>query len=118
VSALERLTARPRELERLRTDLVRYQEQQRIASQALDRLRQFLTLLADPTLATPLRMLQHDWEQRQQESSTQGSITRHQLEQKVAEDSTRTSSLRDFFQLFFRSRGRNFLLACCASMFW
>jgi hypothetical protein len=26
--------------------------------------------------------------------------------------------LRDLFQLFFRSRGRNFLLACCAAVFW
>jgi hypothetical protein len=97
LSALERLTARPREIDRLHTELAHYQEQQRIASQALDRLRQSLTLLADPTLAAPLRTLQHEWEQRQQESITQGRIAKHQLEQKLAEGSTRVSSLRDLF---------------------
>jgi predicted nucleic acid-binding Zn-ribbon protein len=108
---LERLTARPREIDRLRTAMASYQEQQRLAEQALDNLQQLAGPIRDPALAPYLLQLQHDWERRRQEVSTQLSIARQQLEQKLAEQTSLVDSIRHLFQLFFRSRGRNLLLA-------
>jgi len=114
LNELERLTARPRAIDRLRTTMARYEEQQRLAGQALDNLRQ-LTATVDPDLVPPLRQLQHAWEQRQQEISTQVGIATQQLAQQLAQQRSLADGLRNLFALFFRSRGRNVLLAGLAA---
>jgi hypothetical protein len=114
LNELSRLTARPRELERLRTEITGYQEQQHFAERAIANIEMFAAQSLDPALSAQLRQLQREWEVRRQDISTRLSIANQHLEQKVGEQQTLSESAKHLFQIFFRSRGRNFLLASLA----
>lgn len=119
LNELGRLTARPREIDGLRTQLSRYQEQRRLIDQALANLQALAAPPPDPALLPTLLTLQRDWEQRSKDLTTQERITNQQLEQRLGEQTSVTESVQQLFQLFFRSRGRNVLLAAGAlAGFW
>jgi hypothetical protein len=119
LNEVRRLTTRPRELNQLRTQIERDQEQLGLAQKALDHLDQLTGQLSDPALAPDLQRLRQKWEARQQDLTTQLSITTQQLEQKLRQQQPFSETVKDLLQLFFRSRGRNFLLACLAfAAFW
>lgn len=114
LNELRQFTALPREIDRLRAAMARYQEQVAVATQALANLETLLQHHSDPGLTTSLRQQQQEWEQRRQELNTHVSLVNQQLIQKVSQRRPVSGLLTDLFQLFFRSRGRNFLLACLA----
>ncbi len=119
LNEIRRLTTRPRELSQLRTQIEHYQEQLGLAQRAFDNLDKLTEQLSDPTLAPDLQRLRHEWEAHRQDISTQLSIATQQLEQKLSEQQPFSASVKDLLQIFFRSRGRNFLLACFAfAAFW
>jgi small-conductance mechanosensitive channel len=119
INELTRLTARPREIEQLRTRIIRDKEQLRVTEKGLKNITQLLTYQQDPALTAALTQLQHDWEARVQELQTQISITSQQLKQRFEEQPSLQESARNLVDLFFRSRGRNFVLACLAFIaFW
>jgi hypothetical protein len=109
-----RLTARPRELERLRTEIAGYLEQGHVAERAIINIDMFAAQSPDLALSAQLRQLQREWEARRQDISTRLSIANQQLEQKLSEQQTFSESVKHLFQIFFRSRGRNLLLASLA----
>ena len=119
LNEVRRLTTRPRELSQLRTQIERDQEQLRLAQTALDNLDKLTEQISDPALAPDLQRLRREWEARRQDLSTQLSITTQQLEQKLSEQQPFSETVKDLLQIFFRSRGRNFLLACLGfAAFW
>ena len=119
LNEVRRLTTRPRELSQLRTQIEHDQAQRSLAQRALDHLDTLTGQLSDPTLAPDLQRLRHEWEAHRQEINTQLSITTQQLEQKRSEQQPFAETVKDLLQIFFRSRGRNFLLACLAfAVFW
>ena len=119
VSELTRLTARPREIEQLRSEVAEYQAQMRVAEKGLKNIAQLVIYQQEPTLTPYLKQLQREWETRVQELQTQISITSQQLKQKLDEQPSLRESARNLVDLFFRSRGRNFVVACVAFIgFW
>jgi hypothetical protein len=119
LNELGRLTARPREMDQLRTTIARYQEQRRLIDQALANIRTLTEPAPDPVLEPHLTKLQQDWAQRSKELNTQERIASQQLEQRLGEQTSVAESVQNLFQLFFRSRGRNVLLAGGAfALFW
>jgi DNA repair ATPase RecN len=114
LNELTRLTARPRELERLRTEIASYLEQRHLADRAFANIELFAAQSPDPALSAQLRQLQREWEARRQDLGTRLSIAHQQLEQKLGEQQTFSESAKHLFQIFFRSRGRNILLAALA----
>jgi hypothetical protein len=109
-----RLTARPRELERLRSEIAGYLEQGQVAERAIANIDLFAAHSPDPALSAQLRQIQREWEARRQDLSTRLSIAHQQLEQKLSEQQSFSDSVKHLFQIFFRSRGRNLLLASLA----
>jgi hypothetical protein len=119
LNEVRRLTTRPRELSQLRTQIERDQEQVGLAQRALDHLDQLTEQIADPVLVPDLERLRQAWEARRQDLTTQLSITTQQLEQKLRAQPPFSATVQDLVQIFFRSRGRNFFLACLAfAAFW
>jgi hypothetical protein len=119
LTEVRRLTARPRELSQLRTQIERDQEQLHVAQRALDTLDQLREHVSDPALAPDLQRLRQEWERRRQDITTRLSIVQQQLEQKLSAQQPFADTVKDLLQIFFRSRGRNFLLACLAfAAFW
>ncbi len=119
LNEVRRFTTRPREISQLRTQVEHSQEQLRFTQRALDNLDKLTPQISDPALAPHLQRLRHEWEAHRQDLNTQLSITSQQLEQKVGEQQPFSESVKDLLQIFFRSRGRNFFLACLAFVaFW
>lgn len=119
LNELGRLTARPREIDGLRTQLGRYREQRHLIDQALENIQALAAPPDDPTLLPYVTKLRRDWEQRSKDLTTQERIANQQLEQRLGEQMSVAESVQNLFQLFFRSRGRNVLLAAGAfAGFW
>jgi small-conductance mechanosensitive channel len=119
INELTRLTARPREIEQLRTLIEHHQEQLQIVGKAQDSIGKLLAQRPDSALIPALQQLQNDWEARRQDIATQLSIASQQLSEKLNAQQPFSESVKSLFQLFFRSRGRNFLIACVAFIaFW
>ncbi len=119
LSEMTRLTTRPREIEELRSTITDLQLQQRVAEKGLNNITQFASQLQERTLMPHMRKLQREWEARRDEISTQLRIAQQQLKQKIDEQPSLGEAARNLLQLFFRSRGRNFVVAFLASLgFW
>ena len=119
LSELSRLSAGPREIEDLRMRIVLYNEQRRALNRGLTNLAQLESATEDEELSAHLKQLHQQWQDWYQEIETQARIADQQLQQKLQEEPTLTESARNLLQLFFRSRGRNFVLACLAfALFW
>jgi len=83
MNELIRLTARPREIEQLRTQSQRYQEQLQVVGRVLESISGLLTAHPDTALVSPLRQLQQDWQSRRQDIATQLGIVGQQLSAKL-----------------------------------
>lgn len=119
LSEMTRLTTRPREIEELRSTITDLELQHRIAEKGLSNITLFASQLQEHTLTPHVRKLQREWEARLDEISTQLRIAQKQLEQKIDEQPSLGEAARNLLQLFFRSRGRNFVVAFLAFLgFW
>jgi len=111
INELGRLTAHSRDIDRLRSTIASAQERRRWAEQALDNLRTLAAHTTNPVLAPYLQRLQQEWEQRRQEINTQLRIAMQQLQQQLEAQPSVAKSIHHLLRLFFRTRGRNLLLA-------
>jgi hypothetical protein len=114
ISELSRLSTRPREIEYLRREIAVYQKQRQLIDKAIKSIESLRQQQLQPSLVTYLRQLQQEWKGRQQDIDTQLSLTSQHLQQQLDEQPSLAESIQTLLQLFFRSRGRNFLLACLA----
>jgi hypothetical protein len=114
LNGVKRLTARPRAIDRLREQIARAREQRRLTATALDHIDQLAGQLPDPALASQFVQLRQAWELRQLDLDTQLATLQAELELKLGEATPFFAMLKDLFRSFFRSSGRNFILACLA----
>lgn len=146
--SLVQLTSRPREIEQLREQLRKLNEQESLAQQGMERLNRLEAHLATPleegtgdnaptqsdgpdseTPAEPSNQLSPlqqaitaeltEWEKRLSDIETELTITQQRLDQCLAMGGSLSESLHNIFNLFFKSRGRNLLVALAAMLaFW
>lgn len=114
IQELRGLTARPRELERLRNEVDYYQKRIPIAKRAIGHLQQLIEKTDDPRLRQELSVLVEKWQSRVQEISSNLAVARYQLDEKRKEQKSVVGSVQNILQIFFKSRGRNFVLAFLA----
>jgi hypothetical protein len=119
INEVRRLTRRPRELDRLRTSIEEAEGQIGLIDQAERALHVQINSTNDEALKNYLAISSQDFESRRQSLQTQLEIARHKLDAKLAEQQSFSESVHNIFQLFFRSRGLNLVLAiACAIIFW
>lgn len=112
ISEVKRLTARPREIQNLRDQLEGFDQELAMVSRALKNLQELKNHPGVPLpLSTALSKLENKWKQREQELSSLKGFTEIQLQEKEEGRPTIGGSLQRFARLFFKSRGRNFLMA-------
>lgn len=112
---LKKLTSRPREIERLKRDSASLEKKKHTAEQALERIDRMLHDLQDRHLKELLGQIKQKWEEQSQSLQAQLQVVNHKLELKEAEQVPLTTSISQIFQLFFRSRGRNIIIALILS---
>lgn len=116
ITTLKRMTARPRQIEMLRNEITRHEEQLEIVRTALENLEKLLTKV-DPSekrLGKRLAVMADTWREKEKQISDQLAVSRLQLEELLKEKKSVFESSQEFFRSFFKSRGRNLVLALLA----
>jgi len=110
---LKRLTAGPREIESLRSELGLWTARRVMTESALARL-ETLPDFEDARLSADLAKTRTTWEERRQLAENRVQALSFQLEQAEAAQPSFYESMRDGLRGFFRTRGMNFLLCVLA----
>ncbi|MGE3166247.1 MAG: hypothetical protein AB7O52_15175 [Planctomycetota bacterium] len=112
VQQLKEVTAEPRQIEQLRSQVALYEQRLAQARRALQNLDRLIPGV-DPTsaLAERLRQERASWREREETYDASRRIAGLELEQKLGERKSLIESTGSFFNGFFRSRGLNLLLA-------
>jgi small-conductance mechanosensitive channel len=119
VSELKRATRRPREIDRLRTEIAETGDRADAMQLAVANLDTLVAAAQDPTVREALQSEHADWSAKLQAERTRLTVAQQQLAQEMGERKTLAQSLDDLFELFFRSRGRNLLIALAVTgAFW
>lgn len=114
VRELKSLTARPREMDRLRSEQTALEERLALARQAAANVAGLAAAARDPALRRELEALAGEWESRAREAEGRLSVARFQLAELAREEKPLWDTVQDAGRRFFASRGRNLLLAALA----
>lgn len=116
IHEIRRMTSRPREIDRLRSEISDLADQLLVVDRAVANVKQLEERIQEPVILEELRSERLDWQKRRQSVQTALSVARQKLEQKENERTSITETVQSVFQLFFKSRGRNLLLALFATV--
>jgi len=114
IEELKEMTARPREIERLRKEIDTYRKQQIMINEALDNillLKQYATTVA---VDQELSAIESVWIEREKDVSNQLEVAQYQLAEKQNAEKPLTDSVQEFVREFFSRRGRNVVMAILA----
>ncbi|MFN7956377.1 MAG: hypothetical protein U0610_32015 [bacterium] len=119
INELKRVTTRPREMDRLRREIDVLGDRLRTIERAQENLTRFVQRFPDAELAAPLAEILGEWEARHQEVSSELTYTNNRLERMRSERHSLSSTVENLVGIFFRSRGRNLILAAVSLIaFW
>lgn len=116
IHELRRMTSRPREIDRLRSEISDSTDQLVTLERALEDIAELREHIQDPVVSAALQEEQDEWELRRQQVRTTLAVAQQKLEQKENERTSISETVQSVFQLFFKSRGRNLLLALAATV--
>jgi predicted nucleic acid-binding Zn-ribbon protein len=111
VQELKAMTARPREIERLRNEVVYCEQRVVRAREAGRNIQELIAQDKDHKLKSQLSSLEKEWKSQEQQLSNQLAICQHQLTEKLNEQTSLLDSMQNLLRMFFRSRGRNLVFA-------
>ena len=116
INELKRATSRPREIDRLRTEVAELEGEIQTVARALDQLDAVREATEDEALDEALASERKDWTLRRSGIEATLAVSRHKLDRLTAENRSITETVQEVFGLFFKSRGRNLLLAVVATV--
>ncbi len=108
---LKQITDRPREIDRLRTEIAALQSRLQGADKAMARIGEIRANGGNPELQAPLGELELKWREHKEQLLSDIAVSRYQLDQKLSEEQSFAASARTIFESFFKSRGKNLLFA-------
>ncbi|SCY90126.1 hypothetical protein [Desulfoluna spongiiphila] len=112
IMEIKDMTSRPREIQGLRSTLEGYDEELSRISKAMENIAVLQASPGlSPALALQLDTLSSKWQHREQELTSLKGLAELKLEEKEANKRTLSGSFQDVTRLFFKSRGRNLLMA-------
>lgn len=114
VRELKSVTARPREMDRLRSEETALVERLGLASQAAANVRGLAAAAPDKGLRRDLESLAGEWEARAKELDSRLSVARYQLAELARDQKPLWEIVQDGGRRFFATRGKNLLLAGAA----
>ncbi len=114
MNELKGMTARPRLIENLRVQVAYYEKQIAIIKDALENIHVNITQTTDENLKSKLTDLENTWYDKGKNASSQLTVVKYQLAEKLRERNTLLESGQNIVRVFFKSRGRNFIMAVFA----
>jgi hypothetical protein len=119
LNEVRRATQQPREIERLRRTVEELGAEGGRLEGAQRRVGELLSASPSAALAQELTQLKDELAGQHQSIVTQLEIVNHKLNTKLADRKTLSEALNDIFQVFFKIRGINLLIALGAAfIFW
>jgi hypothetical protein len=115
LSTLKELTAKPRELDKLRREIELRKDQLEVIDKALDSLRSLKTQAVPPAIVEPVNKLLADWEQRKDETQRALDIALYKQHNLMSETVSWYKSVGKTAAEFFSGRGLTLLLAITVS---
>lgn len=114
IQELKNMTARPREIERLRSELLYYDKAMEATQKAVANLNKCIQYTDDEELRQRLEALKKNWLARKQQIESQGDVARYELEERMREKTSVVESAQTIVRSFFKSRGQNLAFAVIA----
>jgi len=111
ISTLKEVTAKPRQIDSLRRDIERQENQLEIIDKALDSIRRFKKQALPAVAADPVNQLLIDWEQRRDDTQRLLDITHFKLNSLITDSVAWHESAREAIKEFLQGRGLTLLLA-------
>lgn len=108
---LKKLTARPREIEKLNSDVFELSQKLELSSQALRNIDLLLESTTHKEVVKRVKGVREKWKDEQQAVKTQLEVTKQKLEQRKQNEVPISDSVRQLMSLFFANRGRNLGIA-------
>jgi len=116
LSSLKELTAKPRQLDSLRREIERKENQLKIIDKALDSLHLLKSQALPAVTAEPIDQLLVDWKQRKVETARSVEISRYKLTSMKTESVAWYTSAGEATTEFIRGRGLTLFLAILISV--
>lgn len=117
IREVKKITAHPREIERLRNQVEAYETQLPRIEKAIQNIDILLSHAKEGPLVEKLKQGRQLWQNRFDEVKTNMNISRRNLDLRLDQRKTISESARDFMQIFFKSRGRNLIIAFLSFLF-
>ncbi|KXK30008.1 MAG: hypothetical protein UZ01_01792 [Candidatus Brocadia sinica] len=117
INDLKSMTARPRLIENLRTQVDYYEKQIFLVRNAIENIHNLAAQVKGENLKNQLIDLETEWYNRGKQISSQLTVAKYQLADKLSERKSFLESSKNIVQVFFKSRGRNFVLSVLAFLF-
>jgi hypothetical protein len=114
IGEVRRATGRPRRMHYLTREVEVLQERTELVEQAIANLDQLKSETADVTLRQRLETVEDGWRVELDQLRADSEVAAQELARLRAEQTSVSDTVGSLFQLFFRSRGRNLLLALAA----
>lgn len=114
IKEMRSLTAHPRDIERLRSDVSYYRVQIATIQKGIQNIQENLEKSEDQKVKKYLANLKESWAYKEQQILNQLAVAEYQLSEKMKEERSFFQSLQSIFKAFFRSRGRNLIFALLA----
>jgi len=108
---IKQMTSHPREIDQLETEIENLDNQLIVAKNARARLDNIIPHIHNDALLNEIKQIQQNWKNRFREIKTRLNITQQKLKQKHLKKKNLSEHLHELMQLFFRSRGRNLVVA-------
>ncbi len=120
IEELKKMTARPREIERLRNEINVYTRQLKTINNVLDNLLLLKYYATQQEVEQLLTDVENSWIGREKEISNNLDVAAYQLAEKLDTEKPFGDSVQEFARNFFSSRGRNVVLAALTfgGVFW
>jgi len=111
------MTARPREIEKLRSEEAYFKERIPITEDAPQAIQELIDKTKDPKLQARLTSLKQTWLDRKQELLSHLAVVQYQLDKKLQEKKSLVESAQSLLRGFFKTRGKNLALSFLALVF-
>jgi len=111
---LKKITEKPRQIEKLRSDKTAVQTRIEAAELAIKEIEALINAVDSKKIKQPLETLLKDWQQRRDNLRGEAQLIDFQLNEKVNSGESRSEAIANALKSFFTGRGLNLLLAFLA----
>ncbi|MCB0319815.1 MAG: hypothetical protein KDD60_02750, partial [Bdellovibrionales bacterium] len=116
IGELKQLTSRPREIDSLRRQISQQKASVGTSRSAIQQLEELQGATKDKALKEFLDQSEEVWDAKRQTAEANLSVAEQRLKKRLDDRQPLSVSVEGIFQVFFKSRGRNFILSLLAAL--